>query len=160
MYYSAHYHSPLGPITIASTDSALVGLWFDGQKNFLGTLDGENLRELSELEVLRTTSRWLDIYFSGGIPCFTPPLLLLGSKFRQRVWQELLLIPYGKTRSYAEIARQIGCKSAQAIGGAVGHNNISLIIPCHRVIGSNGELTGYAGGIERKRQLLNIEQGV
>ena len=111
------------------------------------------------LPIFKETRRWLDIYFAGKVPDFTPALSLRASDFRRQVWEILLSIPYGHTMTYGEIARQIGKPDAsQAVGSSVGHNPISLIIPCHRVIGADGSLTGYAGGIERKRWLLGIEQ--
>lgn len=161
MHYINHYDSPLGGITIASDGEALIGLWFDGQKYFADTLSAEH-RE-AELPVFKEARRWLDIYFLGHRPDFTPPLLMTGSPFRRRVWESLLRIPYGKTTTYGAIAKEIASKrglssmSAQAVGGAVGHNSISLIIPCHRVLGTDGGLTGYAGGIGRKRALLRLE---
>jgi len=156
MDYTAHYTSPLGRMTLASDGTALTGLWFDGQRNFANELK-KNHTVHPSLPVFDLTRRWLDIYFSGRKPGFTPPLLMRGSAFRQRVWQLLLEIPYGETMSYGEIARKVHCKSAQAVGGAVGHNPISIIIPCHRVVGTDGSLTGYAGGVERKAKLLELE---
>ena len=154
--YIAHYSSPLGGMTLASDGTALTGLWFNGQKYFADTL--KEVQTLNpNLPVFDLTRQWLDIYFSGKEPTFTPPLLLQGSPFRKQVWQLLLEIPYGSTMTYGEIARKLQCKSAQAVGGAVGHNPISLIIPCHRVIGADGSLTGYAGGVERKSNLLKLE---
>ena len=110
------------------------------------------------MSVFDRTCRWLDVYFGGRDPSFTPPLVMRGSGFRKAVWDVLLTIPFGHTMTYGEIARRLGCKSAQAVGGAVGHNSISLIIPCHRVVGAGGSLTGYAGGIERKARLLRMER--
>ena len=162
MDFISHYSSPLGGITLASDGTYLVGLWFDGQKYYASTLNKEH-EERHDLPVFEQTRRWLDLYFSGAIPDFTPALLMRTCDFRCRVWEILLTIPYGHTMTYGEIARIIarekGLKnmSAQAIGNAVSHNPISLIIPCHRVIGANGSLTGYAGGIERKRWLLERE---
>ena len=157
MDYTARYDSPLGGITLASDGAALTGLWFDGQKYFADTLAPEH--EERALSVFDPVHRWLDIYFSGRDPGFIPPLMMRGSGFRKAVWEVLLTIPFGRTMTYGEIARCLGCMSAQAVGGAVGHNSISLIIPCHRVVGSNGSLTGYAGGIERKARLLKMEGG-
>ena len=161
MDYTHHYVSPLGGITMASDGEYLTGLWFDGQKYFADTLSVQ--REEKDLDVFRRTDNWLDIYFSGKEPNFTPPLRMKGTEFRQEVWQILLTIPFGKTMTYGEIAkvlanrRGIKSMSAQAVGGAVGHNPISLIIPCHRVVGTNGALTGYAGGLEKKAWLLDME---
>ena len=133
----------------------MTGLWFDGQKYFADTLAPEHKERA--LSVFDETRRWLDIYFGGRDPGFTPPLIMRGSGFRKAVWEVLLTIPFGHTMTYGEIARRLDCKSAQAVGGAVGHNSISLIIPCHRVVGAGGSLTGYAGGIERKARLLRME---
>ncbi len=162
MTHIEHYHSPLGTMTIAGNGSDITGLWFDGQKYFGSTLPKKY--EESPLPVFAEAVRWLDIYFSGNIPDFTPPLKLNTTPFRKAVWDILLTIPFGRTISYGEIANKIARQkglttmSAQAIGGAVGHNPISLSIPCHRVVGANGSLTGYAGGIEKKVQLLKLEK--
>ena len=164
MIYTAHYISPLGGITLASDGEALIGLWFDRQKYFTDAINGQPATDNPSLPVFADTCRWLDIYFSGRQPDFTPKLRLLTTSFRQAVWQIILTIPYGQTMTYGEIARRIATQegmkqmSAQAIGGAVGHNSISLIIPCHRVVGTNGSLTGYAGGIDKKKQLLELEK--
>ena len=161
MDYTHHYVSPLGGITLASDGEYLTGLWFDGQKYFADTLSVQH--DEKDLDVFRRTDNWLDIYFSGKEPDFTPPLRMKGTEFRHEVWQILLTIPFGKTMTYGEIAkiladrRGIKSMSAQAVGGAVGHNPISLIVPCHRVIGTNGALTGYAGGLEKKTRLLDME---
>lgn len=161
MDYTHHYLSPLGGITMASDGEYLTGLWFDGQKYFADTLSVQ--REEKDLDVFRRTDNWLDIYFSGKEPNFTPPLRMKGTEFRQEVWQILLTIPFGKTMTYGEIAKILADRrgantmSAQAVGGAVGHNPISLIIPCHRVVGTNGALTGYVGGLEKKAWLLDME---
>ena len=162
MDYIYHYHSPLGGITLASDGQALTGLWFDGQKYFADTLSKEH--EEANLPVFEETVRWLDIYFSGKEPDFTPPLHMNTTPFRKAVWEIMLKIPYGETMTYGEIAEKIAKQrgldsmSAQAVGGAVGHNSISLIIPCHRVVGSDGSLTGYAGGIKKKEALLAMER--
>ena len=161
MDYTHRYVSPLGGITLASDGEYLTGLWFDGQKYFADTLHAQH--EEKDLDVFRRTDKWLDLYFSGTDPDFSPPIRMKGTEFRQEVWQILLSIPFGKTMTYGEIAkiladrRGIKSMSAQAVGGAVGHNPISLIIPCHRVIGTNGALTGYAGGLEKKAWLLDME---
>ena len=161
MIFTDYYNSPIGGITMASDGESLCGLWFDGQKYFASTVKGET--EDKSLPVFEQTKKWLDIYFSGNEPDFMPKLSLNGSKFRKAVWDILLTIPYGSVMTYGEIARimakqsGIAKMSAQAVGGAVGHNRISLIIPCHRVVGADGSLTGYAGGIERKRRLLELE---
>ena len=161
MVYTCEYKSPLGDILLAADEIGLTGLWFEGQKYFANTLPDEHLPQ--ETEILTEAKKWLDVYFSGEEPKFTPPLHPIGSTFRQTVWQILLQIPYRQTISYGEIARKIAelkgtsRMSAQAVGGAVGHNEISIIIPCHRVVGTNGSLTGYAGGIDKKISLLELE---
>ena len=156
-----HYDSPLGGITLAGGGESLTGLWFDGQAHFGDTLSREYTE--CDLPVFAQTVRWLDLYFSGRIPDFTPPIVLRTTPFRRAVCEILLTIPYGCTMTYGEIAdriaRQRGSRmSAQAVGGAVGHNPVSLIIPCHRVLGANGALTGYAGGLDKKMQLLRLEK--
>lgn len=157
-----HYDSPLGGITLSGNGTALTGLWFDGQKYFGETLPQEYEEKM--LPIFAQSVQWLDLYFSGKAPDFTPKLQLQATPFRKAVWELLLTIPFGKTVTYGEIAERIARQrgvshmSAQAVGGAVGHNPISLIIPCHRVVGSNGSLTGYAGGIEKKLQLLTLEK--
>ena len=156
MEYTCHYASPLGGITLASDGEALTGLWFDGQKFFADTLDAEHVEK--PLPVFDETLRWLDLYFAGEVPDFTPKLSPRGTSFQHRVWDVLLTIPYGHTMTYREIAKALGCRSAQAVGGAVGRNPVSLIIPCHRVLGADGSLTGYAGGTDKKRSLLELEQ--
>jgi len=159
MEYTAHYDSPLGGITLASDGEALTGLWFNGQKHFGSTL-GSLASLPAQLPVFDDTRRWLDIYFSSHEPDFTPPLSLQGTPFQRRVWEAILAIPYGQTVTYGELAHQLGCRSAQAIGGAVGRNPIAIIVPCHRIVGTNGSLTGYAGGLDRKRALLQLEQKI
>ena len=149
------YHSPIGPITLASDGEKLTGLWFDGQKYFAATLASEH--GTAELPVFDQTRRWLDVYFEGEDPGEPPPLAPKGSAFRQAVWDVLLQIPRGETVTYGAIAKKLGVKSAQAVGGAVGHNPISILIPCHRVLGADGGLTGYAGGTEKKAYLLALE---
>ena len=162
MDYTRHYSSPLGSITLASDGEAIIGLWFDGQKYF-----GETLREYEQghaLPVFDEAERWLELYFSGKEPPFTPKLRMCASAFRKTVWNILLTIPYGQTMTYGQIADIVAEKtgqkqmSAQAVGGAVAHNSVSLIIPCHRVVGTNGSLTGYAGGLDKKIRLLQMEQ--
>lgn len=155
MLFLTHYASPLGPILLAADETGLTGLWFEAQKYFPSFL-GVDYQE-KETPVLTETSRWLDVYFSGKDPDILPPLHPQGSPFRQAVWNILLTIPRGQTMTYGEIARRLGVHSAQAVGGAVGHNPISILIPCHRVVGSDGSLTGYAGGVERKARLLQLE---
>ena len=162
MDYIHHYLSPLGGITIASDGEALTGLWFDGQKYFGSTLSAEY--EEKSLPVFGQTESWLDPYFSGRDPGFMPPVCLRGTLFRKAVWEILMTIPFGHTMTYGEIAARLADQmgvphmSAQAVGGAVGHNPISLIIPCHRVVGSDGSLTGYAGGLDKKVRLLKMEK--
>ena len=161
MDYIHHYDSPLGGITMASDGTALTGLWFDGQRYFAAHLSSDH--EEKALPIFEQADQWLDIYFTGKAPDFTPPLQMRATPFQKAVWDILLTIPYGKTLTYGEIAdriaeqRGLSRMSAQAVGGAVGHNLISLIIPCHRVVGSNGSLTGYAGGIDKKMKLLTLE---
>ncbi len=165
MDYITHYISPLGGITISSDGEAIVGLWFDGQKHYAEILDKKH-EEQDDLPIFDETRRWLNTYFEGKVPSFTPPIKMRTTEFRRQVWEILMRIPFGNTMTYGEIAKLIasmnGLKSmsAQAVGGAVGHNAISLIIPCHRVIGSDGSLTGYAGGIERKKSLLEMEGSI
>lgn len=162
MTYIQHYSSPLGGILLAADEIGLTGLWFDGEKYFADNLPAEHMER--QTPILAEGARWLDIYFTGKEPGFTPPLHPIGSPFRQAVWEILLQIPYGQTTTYGEIARQLAEKqglekmSAQAVGGAVGHNEISVIIPCHRVVGTSGSLTGYAGGIDKKVKLLELER--
>ena len=192
MIYTMQYESPLGPIVVSCDDDAITGLWFEGQKYFGSTLPAESpapgsatptpapgsttstpspeatptpapATPQSPHPLLAEATRWLDIYFSGRRPDFTPPLRLPSTPFRALVSEIMLAIPYGTTTTYAAIAAEVARRqgrsssSAQAVGGAVGHNPISLIIPCHRVVGSNGSLTGYAGGLRRKVALLTLE---
>ena len=162
MQYTTHYHSPLGDILLAADDTGLTGLWFEGQKYYALYLDAEHKEK--EIPLFKDVKRWLDIYFSGNEPVFKLPLHFTGTDFQNEVWEILYSIPYGKTMTYGEIAKQLAKKrgikqmSAQAVGGAVGHNEISIIVPCHRVVGSNGSLTGYAGGIDKKIKLLELEK--
>lgn len=162
MTYIQHYDAPLGRILLAADEVGLTGLWFDGAKYFADGLPAEHTER--ETPILSEARRWLDLYFAGQEPGFLPPLHPAGSVFQQAVWALLLQIPYGQTVTYGELARQLTEKrgrprmSAQAVGGAVGHNKISIIIPCHRVVGTGGSLTGYAGGIDRKVKLLALEQ--
>lgn len=162
MVFTQSYHSPLGGILLAADEIGLTGLWFDGEKYFADNLPTEHTKQ--DTPILAETRRWLDLYFSGKEPDFMPPLHPMGSPFRLAVWSILQQIPYGETTTYGEIARELARQkglhrmSAQAVGGAVGHNEISILIPCHRVVGSSGSLTGYAGGIEKKRRLLELER--
>lgn len=162
MEYTHDCDSPLGKIMLASDGHALTGLWFEGQKYFAAKLDQEH--EEKDLPVFEQTEEWLALYFSGKKPVFTPPMKLKGTSFQKEVWEELIAIPFGRTTTYAKIAEEIAKRrglvsmSAQAAGSAVGRNPISLIIPCHRVVGSDGSLTGYAGGLEKKEWLLAMER--
>ena len=161
MQYTAHYKSPLGDILLASDDAGLTGLWFEGQRYFALHLASDHVEK--ETDILMQAKKWLDIYFSGHEPDFIPPLDVSGSSFHREVCEIMLSIPYGKIMTYGEIAQAIASRrgirkmSARAVGGAVGHNEISIIIPCHRVVGANGNLTGYGGGISRKVRLLELE---
>lgn len=161
MQYTGRYRSPLGDILLAADGEGITGLWFEGQKHFARQLDGAH--EARETPLLAEAKRWLDVYFSGREPDFMPPLHLIGSAFECEVWAILREIPYGGTTTYGTIAARIAEKrglahmSAQAVGGAVGRNPVSILVPCHRVLGASGSLTGYAGGLERKRALLALE---
>ena len=162
MTYSTEYPSPLGTITLACDEDAVIGLWFNGQRHYGNILPPET--ERGEHPLLREAKRWLDIYFSGREPDFLPPMRYDSTPFRKCICDIMLTIPYGQTMTYGEIAAQAARRqgmermSAQAVGGAVGHNPISILIPCHRVVGTNGSLTGYAGGVEKKIRLLELEQ--
>ena len=163
MYYKTTYSSPIGSLTLACHGDHLVGLWLEGQAYF-GASVPDPLTTADEIPVFHATKNWLDRYFSGLRPAASElPLQPAGSDFRQAVWSLLMRIPYGEVVTYGDIAREMVARmgwkslSGQAVGGAVGHNPISIIIPCHRVVGSNGSLTGYAGGIETKRWLLERE---
>lgn len=163
MYYSANYSSPLGSLLLASDGTSIVGLWNENQKYFGGTIT-EKMTNNDDLRVFKAAAIWLDAYFSGKRPAISDlPLSPSGGEFRKAVWEILCQIPYGEVTTYGEIAKMMARKlnkpnmSGQAIGGAVGHNPISIIIPCHRVVGQNGSLTGYAGGISKKIHLLEHE---
>ena len=159
--FTRHYDSPMGRILLAADEIGLRGLWFDGQKYFARDLPEKRIEQ--ETHALAEARRWLDVYFAGKEPDFDLPLNPTGTDFQKRVWRILCMIPYGKTMTYGQIAAQIAAErgivrmSAQAVGGAVGHNPLSIIVPCHRVVGTNGSLTGYAGGIDRKIKLLTLE---
>ena len=161
MQYTAAYQSSVGDVLLAADETGLTGLWFEGEKFYALSLDPEH--EERETPIFAITRRWLDIYFSGHEPDFMPPVHMIGSEFRRCVWELLLRIPYGTTVTYGDLARLVARRrglrrmSAQAVGGAVGHNEISIIVPCHRVVGTNGSLTGYAGGVDKKRKLLELE---
>lgn len=162
MVYTSIYKSILGNITLAADEIGITGLWFEGQKYFAHSLPSKVIS--GDNASISKAKKWLDIYFAGQQPGFMPPLHMMGTPFRQKVWQILLQIPYGETITYGEIARILAKKqgdcpmSAQAVGNAVGHNEISIVIPCHRVVGAKGNLVGYAGGIEKKIALLQLEQ--
>ena len=149
MTHTALYDSPLGPIALTFDGEALTSLRF---------LDRASPLHTTHYPLHTKVLRWLDLYFSGRQPDFLPPINLIGTPFQRRVWQALLEIPYGETTTYGELARRMGCRSAQAVGQAVGKNPIAIIVPCHRVIGSDGSLTGYAYGIEKKQYLLQLEK--
>ncbi len=162
MIYTCTYSSPLGAMTLAAGDDGLVGCWFSGQK-----YDGRGLpkdAKPGDHPILDEAESWLDLYFAGKIPDFMPPLMPQGTPFQKEVWGILGTIPYGRTMTYGEIAKIMAARrgvsrmSAQAVGGAVGHNPLTIFIPCHRVMGADGKLTGYAGGIEKKRALLDLER--
>ncbi|EZH65233.1 hypothetical protein DH09_16445 [Bacillaceae bacterium JMAK1] len=159
--YTHQIQTPLGQVTVSSDGHALTGLWFDGQKYYGKTL-GNHTIEKYDLPLFAQVEAWLNDYFSGQQPTLHFEVKPAGTDFRKTVWNELLSIPYGSLTTYGEIAQgfyeTLGKNmSAQAVGGAVGHNPISIIIPCHRVVGSNGSLTGYAGGIDVKKKLLQLE---
>lgn len=162
-FYKTNYTSPLGNITLASDGTNLLGLWFIGQKYYTDTIQ-EELLENNNLEIFNKTKQWLDEYFMGHNPSIDKlPLAPIGNNFRKRIWQILCDIPYGSVMTYGQIANIIAKEqqkekmSAQAVGNAISHNPISIIIPCHRVVGKNGNLTGYAGGIDKKISLLKLE---
>ena len=161
MVYVQEYASPVGGMLLAADEIGLTGLWFDGEKFFADNLPPEHA--VKETPTLAAVKRWIDIYFRGKEPDFTPPLHPVGSAFRMKVWDILLKIPYGQTVTYGWIASELAVREslarmyAQAVGDAVGHNEISIIIPCHRVVGTSGSLTGYAGGLYRKIALLKAE---
>lgn len=166
MIYKTYYNSPVGKILISAKDSAIIGLWIEGQKYYLENIK-EDIVEDDEYEVLKQCKDWLDRYFKGEKPEICEiKLNPSGSDFAKSVWDILCEIPYGETTTYGEIAENIAVKrnvermSAQAVGGAVGHNPISIIIPCHRVVGKSGSLTGYAGGIDIKIKLLAHEKAL
>lgn len=162
MQYTTTYSSPLGEILLACDEIGLTGLWFDGEKYYADHLDPEHKER--NTPIFEQVERWLTIYFSGKEPDFMPPVHMIGTPFQLSVWEILRKIPYGETVTYGDIAKEIAAQkglfrmSAQAVGGAVGHNEISIIVPCHRVVGTNGSLTGYAGGIDKKVKLLTLEK--
>ncbi|WNX85584.1 methylated-DNA--[protein]-cysteine S-methyltransferase [Agathobaculum sp. NTUH-O15-33] len=163
MFFSTRYPSPIGMLTLACDGAHLTGLWMEGQKYFGGAIP-EPMTERDDLPVFRAAKNWLDRYFAGQKPEISElPLHPIGGEFRQEVWMILCEIPYGEVVTYGDIAKKMAAKkgkktmSGQAVGGAVGHNPISIIIPCHRVVGANGSLTGYAGGVDKKVKLLALE---
>ena len=161
MNYKYTYESPLGTMIMLGTLSYLTDLFFIDEDYAPSYYDAEYIEQLTG--PFEVTIMWLNQYFNGKKPFITPPIQLEGTEFRKSVWSILQTIPYGETTTYGDIGKQIAQQqgkekfSAQAVGGAVGHNPISIIVPCHRVIGSNGQLTGYAGGIERKKYMLDLE---
>lgn len=159
MSYSATYSSPLGMIVLESDGEVLTGLRFvENSETQTKAIKSISADSPDTLPIFAEVRQWLDDYFAGKRPCNVPRLNPPGTEFRHRVWQSLFTIFYGQTKTYGEIARMVGCKSARAVGQAIGRNPIALIIPCHRVIGANGSLGGYAYGLDRKKQLLEIEQ--
>lgn len=163
MFYTTKFSSPVGELTLAAKDDNLVGLWMKGQKYFGGSIS-EAMTEHDNLAVFDQTKEWLERYFAGQKPAIAELTLAPdGSEFRRDVWRILCEIPYGEVVTYGDIARKMAVKmnretmSGQAVGGAVGHNPISIIIPCHRVVGADGSLTGYAGGVATKLRLLELE---
>ena len=150
------FHSPLGNILLCSNGTHLTAVVFAGQRHSKTHIPLDAVPGVCP--VLEESKKWLEQYFQGNVPHALPPIKLHGTCFQQQVWQQLLKIPYGQTVTYGELAKTLGCRSAQAVGGAIGRNPISILIPCHRVIGADGSLTGYAGGIEKKRFLLDFEK--
>ena len=164
MIYKTYYNSPVGKLLIASKDGKLIGLWIEGQKYYLGKIK-EELIENDKEEILVKTKKWLNKYFLGENPKISDlDISLNGTSFEKVVWELLKKIPYGEVTTYKELSKKVAKKlgkekmSAQAVGGAIGHNPISIIIPCHRVVGTDGSLTGYAGGIDKKVKLLKHEK--
>jgi len=152
------FDSPLGKIVLCSNGRYLTAVVFAGQAYEDKHIPQDAVR--GSCPVLEETKAWLEQYFQGNIPQTLPPIKLGGTAFQKRVWELLLEIPYGKTMTYGELAKKLGCKSAQAVGGAVGKNPVSILVPCHRVVGADGKLTGYAGGIEKKQFLLVLESNL
>ena len=151
--YFHFYASPLGKLLACSDGERLTGLWFEGQAHCPMVSPGAE----KAIWVFESADRWLDEYFTGREPGFTPPVLLRGTPFQRAVWELLLTIPRGRTETYGGIAKRLSGASPRAVGQAVGRNPVSIIVPCHRVLGVGGRLTGYAGGLERKRGLLRLE---
>ena len=155
--FCSSVESPLGTLTLASDGDYLTGLWMEGQKHFGASFQ---LEACSDLQIFEEAKRWLESYFMGCQPSLTFPLRLIGTDFQRAVWQQLQRIPYGSITTYGELAQSLNLsvKSSRAVGMAVGRNPISIIVPCHRVIGANGLLTGFAAGLDRKRFLLQLEK--
>ncbi len=153
MQNASWYQSPLGRILLSADHGELTGLWFEGQKFF-----PKNLPPVTDAPIFDQAKSWLDQYFSGHNPDFSVPVHLTGTDFQVSVWKQLCAIPYGETTTYGQIANELHIGSAQAVGGAVGRNPISILVPCHRVLGAKGSLTGYAGGLEKKKFLLELEK--
>ena len=153
--YECRYTSPLGDLRLLADEEALRGIWFVGQKYEAAGIAGEMIQETNP--ILEATQAWLTAYFAGQEPSFSLPLAPVETDFQQLVWQALLAIPYGQTITYGQLAHQLGVKSSQAVGGAVSRNPFSILIPCHRVLGAKGQLTGYAGGLDKKIWLLRHE---
>ena len=160
MQFYSRYESPFGEITIAADEEGIIGLWFKDQKYFGRGLSKDAIEQ--ETDVILEAKKWLDTYFAGKKPDFMPKLHMVGTEFQLAVWKALQAIPYGSTTTYGELAKQVktesGAVSPRAVGSAVGHNPILLFVPCHRVIGKDGQLTGYAAGVERKKALLALEK--
>ena len=150
------FDSPLGQMRLCCDGNVLIAVTFAGQAYEEKHIPKNSIA--GSHPVLEQAKIWLSLYFQGEIPDFMPSFRLVGTTFQKRVWDALLQIPYGQTITYGELAKQLGCKSAQAVGGAVGRNPISILIPCHRVIGADGNLTGYAGGVEKKEYLIHLEK--
>ena len=161
MHYTSQYPSPLGELLLAADDDGLTGVWFVGQKYFARSLAPDSVAR--EIPLFAQVKQWLALYFAGQEPELEIPIHMVGTAFQKAVWRILRTIPYGQTMTYGAIARQVAEElgirrmSPQAVGGAVGHNPISILIPCHRVVGADGSLTGYAGGIDKKLWLLDHE---
>ncbi|MDR0303489.1 MAG: methylated-DNA--[protein]-cysteine S-methyltransferase [Chitinispirillales bacterium] len=162
MQYVHNIRSPIGTLTVSSDGCNVSGLWIEGQKYFARGLGNDVFEQ--KLPIFEEVQKWLDIYFSGNEPNFMPALMPEGSLFQKSIWNILCTIPYGQTTTYGEIAKRFEAgnngkrTSARAVGNAVGHNPVSILIPCHRVIGKNGDITGYAGGVSKKLQLLRTER--
>lgn len=155
MIYTCLINTPVGETRASAENGALTGLWFTGQKHYPPHTD--NWIYNSDDIVFGSLRGWLSDYFAGKRPEQIVKLDMRGTAFQKSVWNALLKIPYGQVAAYGEIAKQLDCRSARAVGGAVGRNPISILIPCHRVIGSKGNITGYAGGVDKKQALLQIE---